>query len=274
MTTTNDNNSHGYDISELILLPSRQGAVLQTTIYLVLTGSGANAHYSGAICKITETAPEGYQMKDKSSSTAPECYQIKDNSSSTASSGSCVNRPTQVESCASANISNSSNGMTYLTTPISKRKDFSPDSVKPHPKALTRKISSGNRKRRKTCILTDTPEKEALRQEQEKHKSKCKSTQSTTQNTTKRTRVMSKSKKPKQQLSKPKSKLKSKSTPKQDESSDSEDECFCLVCLDNWANSKPKEKWSQCSVCKMWAHDECADTRGMLFYKYDNCNSD
>ena len=63
---------------------------------------------------------------------------------------------------------------TMVSTPISKRKKFSLDSVKPHPNAPKRKSSSGSRKRRKTCILTDSTEKKALRLEQEIRKSKCK----------------------------------------------------------------------------------------------------
>ena len=48
---TTDISSHVHSISELVLLPSCAGAVPQTTIHLVLTGSGVSAHYSGAVCK-------------------------------------------------------------------------------------------------------------------------------------------------------------------------------------------------------------------------------
>ena len=63
-------------------------------------------------------------------------------------------------------------------TPASRKSKstttFSPEIVKPHPKAPKRKESArlANRKRRKTCILTDTPEKETLRQELQKRKAK------------------------------------------------------------------------------------------------------
>ena len=222
-------------------------SVPQTSICLILTGSGVDAHYNGAVCKTTATKSEGDQMKDDSSFN------------------SCGN--TQVDS-AFANVCNPNIAMSYPTmvsTPISKRKEFSPESVKPHPKAPKRKMSSGSRKRRKTCILTDTPEKEALRLEQENRKSKCK--QRNSQNKTKKTKLASKFKK---QIQHSEYKL----TQKYDETSDSDDEYFCLVCLDTWANSRPSEKWIECTICKMWAHDECADTRGMLSYICDNCLSD
>ena len=47
---TNDNSSHNYGISEIVLLPSRPGAIPQTSICLILTGSCVNAHYRGAVC--------------------------------------------------------------------------------------------------------------------------------------------------------------------------------------------------------------------------------
>ena len=64
---TNDNSSHICGISKIVLLPSRPGAVSQTSICLILTGSSVNAQYSGAVCKITANKSVGYQMNDDSS---------------------------------------------------------------------------------------------------------------------------------------------------------------------------------------------------------------
>ncbi|KAG1664860.1 hypothetical protein GQR58_019651 [Nymphon striatum] len=94
-----------------------------------------------------------------------------------------------------------------------KNEPFSLKSVKPHPKAPKRKIVTGNRKRRKTCILNDTPEKEALRKEQQRklNQKKQKKTQKTT------------AKKPMKKLTKNNTKSKRKSAcqkPKTDSDSD------------------------------------------------------
>ena len=47
------------------------------------------------------------------------------------------------------------------------------------------------------------------------------------------------------------------------------EEWTCLVCCEPYANSRPREKWVQCSSCKQWAHEEC--TPGELFYTCQNC---
>ncbi|VVC92833.1 unnamed protein product, partial [Leptidea sinapis] len=56
-------------------------------------------------------------------------------------------------------------------TLVDPQEVFSPEVVRPLPKAGPRK-SIANRKRRKTAILTDTPEKENLRKEQDIAKNK------------------------------------------------------------------------------------------------------
>ena len=103
---TNDN-CHANDI-----LPSRAGVVPKTTIHLVLTGSGANVHYSGASCKdnlLTTTA--------------------------TPASESCINM--KEESCASVKPSNPGKGTTEYSmesTPILKTKIFFSTFSQPPPK--------------------------------------------------------------------------------------------------------------------------------------------
>ncbi|KAJ8880251.1 hypothetical protein PR048_016717 [Dryococelus australis] len=52
-----------------------------------------------------------------------------------------------------------------------------------------------------------------------------------------------------------------------------DDECFCLVCHEDFSNSRPGEKWVQCTRWKMWAHEE--RTEGdTLCYICDNYDSD
>jgi hypothetical protein len=59
----------------------------------------------------------------------------------------------------------------------------------------------------------------------------------------------------------------------QHSSSDSDDEeAFCLVCLGPFSNSAPKEKWIQCTQCKVWSHEQCCDAGP--FYICHNCESD
>ena len=137
--------------------------------------------------------------------------------------------------------------------------------MKPHPKAPKRKESArlANRKRRKTCILTDTPEKETLRQELQKRKAKRRTRQKKANN-----RSLEKELKTKQKSA-------NNSSQQQKEGYDSdEDEDFCLVCLEPWSNSKCNEMWIQCTSCKMWSHEDCADTHGSVTYVCHNCDSE
>ena len=112
---------------------------------------------------------------------------------------------------------------------------FTPHTVRPFPKAGERKSAKPNRRKRRTAILTDTPEKEALERE---HKDK-----------------QAKRAKPKQSrptrlnFRKQTSKYKNRSTDRQ--------EYFCLVCAEPFSNSKLGEQWIQCHGCKGWSHLDC-----------------
>ncbi|KAK6166826.1 hypothetical protein SNE40_023441 [Patella caerulea] len=213
----------GGAISELEVMPGRQGVQIQRTIYLVLQGSGGGAHYNGAICSKTH--------------------------------------PSTVES-----LSNRS-----LERPLSPN-TFSPEIVKPHPKAPQRstKACVVNRKRRKSCILTDTPEKEALREEQDRRISKKLKQKVTVPKKLQLERT--------QRIEQNKQTgvgVKRKSRNQGSEDSDSEEiESFCLLCMEPWSNSRSREKWIQCVSCKLWSHEECADTYGKATYVCLNCDSD
>lgn len=125
---------------------------------------------------------------------------------------------------------------------------FSPAFVRPLPKAEQRKQTLKGRKKRKSAVLTDTPEKDALEEEQ------------TGRNLKKSKEVL---------------KLKVKKVKKKvfvSSDSSSEEECFCLVCSEEFGNSKPNEKWVRCVACKLWSHKECTDA--IEPYICHHCNSD
>lgn len=132
---------------------------------------------------------------------------------------------------------------------------FSPEIVRPLPKAPARKLTNRGRKTRKSTIYTDTPEKEEIRKEHE--------------NRLKRT----KAKQVKKRLDGGRIKRNATNRNKTHELSSSEEEdCYCLVCMSAYSKSRPREKWIQCTKCKMWAHEEC--TEGYLSYVCHNCDSE
>ena len=120
---------------------------------------------------------------------------------------------------------------------------FSPELVKPHPKAAPQNIPHMPRKnqarRRKAAILTDTPEKQALEKESQikelkkrKNAAGCRKKASTKKsNKTKRRIEM--------------------------EFEPDNTEVFCLVCMEAYSNSKPGEQWIQSMDCGNWSHFEC-----------------
>lgn len=82
-------------------------------------------------------------------------------------------------------------------------------------------------------------------------------------------------KKPKGKKPKNKSKTKNIRDEEEDDNEGSdgtENECFCLCCLEPFTNSRPNEKWVQCINCKGWSHEDC--TGGELQYECHNCFSD
>lgn len=135
-----------------------------------------------------------------------------------------------------------------------------PEDVRPLPKAPARKTDLNvRRKRRSTAILTDTPIKDALEEEQNASKKK-------------KETATRKIKKKVFEEPKPKKKTKTIKHICADSSSEEEEEAFCLVCMGSFTQSKSGEQWVQCVVCHMWAHESC--TNKELRYICSNCDSD
>jgi len=135
--------------------------------------------------------------------------------------------------------------------------------IRPLPKAGPRVGSrpTVTRKRGRTRVLTDTPEKLLIEKEAAERKAaKATKTGSRSQRNEKKEK----------KEGKPKPKNKKKNKKDYEESED--EETFCLVCTEPYSNSRAREKWVQCTACHMWAHEACTD--GNCSYICHNCDSD
>lgn len=56
-----------------------------------------------------------------------------------------------------------------------------------------------------------------------------------------------------------KGKRKTKKAAKDKENKSDDEDCFCLVCLVTFSNSRPNEQWIQCMECQMLSHAECGN---------------
>ena len=104
--------------------------------------------------------------------------------------------------------------------------------------------------------MTDTPVKQALEEEARKKTFKKRITLPPGK---------VQKKKAKQRSKRPKPKV-------QEDSETSDDENFCIVCMESFANSRPKEMWVKCVSCQFWAHTAC--TPGAAVYICHHCDSD
>ncbi|CAH1959099.1 unnamed protein product [Acanthoscelides obtectus] len=131
---------------------------------------------------------------------------------------------------------------------------FSPENVRPFSKAPPRKGTMKGRKKRKSAIYTDTPEKIEIEKEvEEREKKRVKRNLGS-------------------QGNRPNNKVPRKKKTGSAESSEDENEYFCLVCVEPYGISRKGEKWIQCTLCKMWSHEECVGQN--LFYVCHNCESE
>lgn len=135
---------------------------------------------------------------------------------------------------------------------------ISPEHIRPYPKAtIQNKLNRKGRKKGKSAVLTDTPEKIEL---EAKYNARV----------VKRNIFESKSK-VKKDVKKLKKTIKPKKAKLNHDSTDEEDS-FCLVCMENYNLSKSNEEWIQCNDCKFWTHTECSRECRGPFYLCDNCN--
>lgn len=145
------------------------------------------------------------------------------------------------------------------TSGLSPGQPFSPSAVRPFPKAGPRKTTGRIRKKRQSEILTDTPVKQALMEEEQR-------------------RACKKSRKSILGKTKGKQKKKERTTATKmlkavaEDSETSDDENVCVVCMESVNNSKPKEVWVKCALCSLWALQAC--TPGLPRFICQHCDSD
>ncbi|KAK9696092.1 hypothetical protein QE152_g32139 [Popillia japonica] len=148
--------------------------------------------------------------------------------------------------------------------------------LRPLPKSGDRKTNTKRgRKRRSTAILTDTPIKTALEEEQKAAQEEKAAVADRKQKrvTTKSASTSTKTTvdRAKKDLFKPKMTNK-KRPPELSSDEESDQETFCLVCMEPYSTSRPGENWVRCVKCHFWAH-ECTDG-DILSYRCHNCDSD
>ncbi|CAM4573566.1 unnamed protein product [Leuciscus chuanchicus] len=121
---------------------------------------------------------------------------------------------------------------------------FIPEAVRPFPKAVPRKDTKRRGKRRSTVILTDSPVRASLEEEQQK-------------------RIQKKPSAPKKRLLTIENTAPTVSLDKDEE---------CLVCKETFSSSLPWEVWVQCLCCQLWSHEAC--TEGAEHYICHNCDNE
>lgn len=159
------------------------------------------------------------------------------------------------------------NPIECLDEPSTSSKHFSPEQVRPLPKAPPRKTSNRGRKTRQSTVYTDTPEK-AVIEEEAKERERKKRAKDVTKNNIKTLKSNEENTK------KDKGKGKGKKTKMNDNISKTTDmvvepEWYCLVCAERYSKSKSHETWIQCKKCKLWAHEDCTEQE--LRYTCHNC---
>ena len=116
---------------------------------------------------------------------------------------------------------------------------FDPCDISPHPKAAERKSSKEGRKRRHSAILTDTPEKSALEQDNIRKILKIKVVGQLEKRDSKKSCVKNKKTGPTKSTKKTAS-LCAVNRAKE------KDDCYCIMCGEPFgATRKKKEEWIQ-----------------------------
>jgi len=150
--------------------------------------------------------------------------------------------------------------------------------IRPYPKAPPRTTTARGRKKGSSRILTDTPEKRLIEEQEEAHAQKSKKRLELNAGSSSlpiRKQSKNKSNKGKQKMPKSSNKnLKEQRPAAASDGEGSEDESFCIYCCEPYSNSRSREKWIQCTVCHMWAHLQCTDQTKNLYFICQNCESD
>ena len=153
---------------------------------------------------------------------------------------------------------------------------FSPEEVMPHAKAPPRKQNLRGSERRHIAILTDSPERDAIYEEEKKREErKQKKVDRLSQKSKKMKKVYAQDKKVVQEkIQGKKAKEKTdrrtlRSSKKNLEQSSSVSDMFCTICLEPCFESASGEIWRRCIICKSWAHKCCVTS--CIRFKCPNC---
>lgn len=138
--------------------------------------------------------------------------------------------------------------------------EISLEDIRPHPKAGARKSTRRGGKKRTTAIVTDTPEKNRLSAEKEA---------TIARRTPKpRKKILQEKDVVTAKVKKVSTRRSAKSTVPLQENQDN-NIFLCLICQENWSDSRVGEKWVQCINCKKWCHVKCVAAN---FKLCDDCN--
>ncbi|XP_043212195.1 SH3 domain-containing protein C23A1.17-like [Amphibalanus amphitrite] len=198
-------------------------------------------------------------------SSAPQC------APGPSSAPQCAPGPSSAPQCAPdpssalLEVTDCEDASHHLTA-SSADETFSPKAVRPILSGhLPARKSQRGRKKRSSMVLTDSPVKRMLEEEQAKKKPKTGKANSKESGAKKRT-VKAQGKKTKKRVNKSASRC---------EAYDSDaEETFCLVCVEPYSNSRPGEQWIRCSACERWAHEACINSDGAGLFVCQNCDSD
>lgn len=146
-----------------------------------------------------------------------------------------------------------------------RRLHISPKDIKPIPKVQSLKQRQTNRKKGKAAILTSSPYKSELAEEIRKkeeglslRKRKLEERQVKKANKELQ-KQQTKAKKIKTQPKTNKLPVKKKLFKEEgDVSDDGDDDTNCFYCREAYSRSRANEGWIRCSICKDWAHEQCA----------------
>lgn len=241
-----------------------------------------------------DTAPVPGTPGEAQPSTSSESTSIPESSFQPVNSTTPLDDLASGSSCSSAVAPQGSSTATPFfssspksssVTPQTKgeRKQFvSPEEVQPYPKAERRKTSKGGRKRGRTMIATDTPEKNAIKEQKLKSK---KNPKTASKSASKNLKDLFDDKTKEQLSKKPdqeKKRVSKKRKYKEESSSSSEEETFpvvstdnedsdeeeCIYCCNSKNNDSSGEKWCKCIRCGRWTHYLCAGVEGSQWKTY------